>query len=57
MKILPKLNGVETDLVRDKVRPAIEEILQSIGDTDVRAALDATLNGESTFFAWKGVRR
>lgn len=57
MKILPKLNGIEADLVRDKVRPALERVLSSIGDTDVRAALDATLNGESTFFAWKGVRR
>lgn len=57
MKILPKLNGVETDIVRDKVRPTIEQVLQSIGDKDVQEALDETLNSESTFFAWKGVRR
>ncbi len=57
MKILPKLNGVETDIVRDKVRPTVEQVLQSIGDKDVQEALNETLNGESTFFAWKGVRR
>ena len=44
MKILPKLNGVETDIVRDKVRPTIEQVLQSIGDKDVQEALDETLN-------------
>ena len=57
MKILPKLNGVEADLVRDKVQAPIASVLRSIKDTDVTDALAATLQGESTFFTWKGVRR
>ena len=57
MKILPKLNGVEADLVRDKVQAPIVSVLRSIKDTDVTDALAATLQGESTFFTWKGVRR
>lgn len=57
MKILPKLNGVEADLVRDKVQAPILSVLRSINDTDVTDALAATLQGESTFFTWKGVRR
>lgn len=57
MKILPKLNGVEADLVRDKVQAPIVGVLHSIKDTDVTDALAATLQGESTFFTWKGVRR
>jgi hypothetical protein len=57
MKILPKLNGVESDLVRDKVQNMIVSVLHSIHDTDVSEALTETLNSESTFFTWKGVRR
>ena len=57
MKILPKLNGVETDLVTERVLPSITPILEEIGDTDVTVALEATKNTDSAFFTWKGVRR
>ena len=57
MKILPKLNGVETDIVRDSVKGGLVDVLKSIHDSDVTNALEATLSGDSTFFAWKGVRR
>ncbi len=57
MKIIPKLNGVEADLIRGSVQSRIVSVLHSINDSDVTDALAATLSGDSTFFTWKGVRR
>lgn len=57
MKILPKLNGVEVDLVRDKIRIPITDVLNAIHDKDVTEALNLTLQSETTFFNWNGVRR
>lgn len=57
MKILPKLNGVELDLVNSKVRGRVVEVLQAIRDVEVTEALNLTLRSEATFFNFKGVRR
>lgn len=57
MKILPKLNGIETDLVKDQVASSVRKVLYEIRDTDVCNAFDDTLQSESAFFTWKGVRR
>lgn len=57
MKILPKLNGIDADLVKNNVSSKILEVLAAIEDKDVSEALKQNLSGDSTFFAWKGVRR
>ena len=57
MKILPKLNGIECDKVRDYSAAKINEVLAAIDDQAVSHAFAESLNQESTFFAWKGVQR
>ena len=57
MKILPKLNGIECDKVRDYSAAKINEVLEAIDDQAVSRAFAESLAQESTFFAWKGVQR
>ncbi len=57
MKILPKLNGIECDKVRDYSAAQISEVLAAIDDKAVSHAFEESLTQESTFFAWKGVQR
>ncbi len=57
MKILPKLNGIECDKVRDYSAAQINDVLAAIDDKAVSHALEESLTQESTFFAWKGVQR
>ena len=56
MKVLPRLNGVERDVVRGRTQSAISKVLQAVGDERVLAALDNALSDSaSSFFSWKGV--
>ena len=56
MKILPKLNGVDADLVRDKVRVPITEVLAAIRDTEVTEALNQTQHVVNFRLAYFGRR-
>ena len=56
MKVLPRLNGVERDVVRGRAQSAISKVLQAVGDERVLTALDNALSDSaSSFFSWKGV--
>jgi hypothetical protein len=58
MKILPRLNGADKDLVKRDVAHVINDILASIRAEDVQNAFDAVLRDDkSAFFSWKGVNR
>jgi 5-methylcytosine-specific restriction endonuclease McrBC GTP-binding regulatory subunit McrB len=58
MKILPRLNGADKDLVQRDVAPIINDILTSMHAEDVQEAFDAILQDDkSAFFSWKGVNR
>ena len=58
MKILPRLNGAEKDLVQQGVANAVNMVLTAIRAEDVQQAFDDVLNDtKSAFFSWKGVNR
>ena len=58
MKILPRLNGTDKDLVKRDVAHVINDILASMRAEDVQNAFDAVLRDDkSAFFSWKGVNR
>jgi hypothetical protein len=58
MKILPRLNGTDKDLVNQYVADEINKILSFLHAEDIQTAFDAVLKDDkSAFFSWKGVNR